>query len=512
MKFSVAFLAVVLGLVASQQYSYVEIARGVCRSVSYSTESYFSIPNTTPSMILVVQVTRLYSTYSCVENQSYGITPDNLYLWVKGLCYAEFVIYSAVLNTTATSTPAPTTTTKATTTTPAPTTTTKATTTTAAPTTTIKATTTTPAPTTTTKATTTTPAPTTTTKATTTTPAPTTTTKPTTTTPAPTTTTKATTTTPAPTTTTKATTTTPAPTTTTKATTTTPAPTTTTKATTTTPAPTTTVAQSTTTASVVKSQCGIANSYRIVGGTTTTACEYPWMVMIYNSYYSTVCGGSIIDQTHILSAAHCFVHQDPTTGVTSISSATELTVFTGSNVMPFETSVPGVVRRPVATVATHESYNPKNFANDIAILTLTTPITFDTCHRPICLVDGSKTPQMASGCRAMGWGLNSSSTTGTIQSTMMWVDVPVVSDATCQSTYGTYYTGSNFCAGSAGKDSCQGDSGGPLACKEADGRFYEYGIVSAGTGDCGSSVGLYTKVSSFLTWITQKTSTTVATG
>ncbi|XP_059156697.1 transmembrane protease serine 9-like [Physella acuta] len=191
------------------------------------------------------------------------------------------------------------------------------------------------------------------------------------------------------------------------------------------------------------------------------------------------------------------------TGAISTTAASDLTVYTGSNVMPFETSVPGVIRRTVATVATHASYDPKYLANDIALLELTTPITFDTCHRPICLVDGSKTPQMASGCRAMGWGKNSSSTTGTIQSTMLWVDVPVVSDVTCQSNYGLYYHGSNFCAGSPGMDSCRGDSGGPLACKEADGRFYEYGIVSAGPEYCGSSAGLYTKVSSFLPWIEQ---------
>ncbi|XP_059156695.1 chymotrypsinogen 2-like [Physella acuta] len=204
------------------------------------------------------------------------------------------------------------------------------------------------------------------------------------------------------------------------------------------------------------------------------------------------------------------------TGAISYSSSYDLTVYTGSSVMPFDASVPGVVSRNVVTIATHENFDPMTLTNDIALLDLTTPITFDTCHKPICLVDGSKTPQMASGCRAMGWGLNAStvvardtderlaralaSSSGTYESTIKWADVPVVSDATCQSTYGTYYTGSNLCAGSSVNNSCRGDSGGPLACKEADGRYYQYGIVVA--GDCGYP-GLYTKVSSFLPWIEQ---------
>ena len=52
----------------------------------------------------------------------------------------------------------------------------------------------------------------------------------------------------------------------------------------------------------------------------------------------------------------------------------------------------------------------------------------------------------------------------------------------------------------------QGDSGGPLVCPEtgSDGvaRYTMYGVVSAGIdGQCGSLYGLYTQVSSYLTWI-----------
>ncbi|XP_059177043.1 chymotrypsinogen B-like [Physella acuta] len=83
--------------------------------------------------------------------------------------------------------------------------------------------------------------------------------------------------------------------------------------------------------------------------------------------------------------------------------------------------------------------------------------------------------------------------------------MPIASDATCQSTYGPTFNGKNFCAGAVDKNICAGDSGGPLVCKESDGRYYQYGIMSATQGDCHVPNALFTKVSSFLPWINGKT-------
>ncbi|CAL1534715.1 unnamed protein product [Lymnaea stagnalis] len=307
-----------------------------------------------------------------------------------------------------------------------------------------------------------------------------------------------------------------APATTTRATATT-APATTTRTTITTAAPTT--ASTTTTASTAPpttkatAQCGrqfnyTSNGFRIVGGSTTNRCgDYPWMALVYIRSSSSLCGGSIIDSTHILTAAHCFFYYSSVTRKTEKAKPLEVAVYTGTAILPFgQTTTVGVVR-VVVNVTTHPAYDDVNLTNDIAILTLSTPITYDTCHQPICLVDGTKTPQNASGCKVSGWGLNSNDLNATVQSVLNYVDVPVASDLTCSTTYGKYYSGTNYCAGAPGQDSCQGDSGGPLVCKESDGRFYQYGVVSAGLdGQCGVSVGLYTKVASFLTWIYQTVS------
>lgn len=56
----------------------------------------------------------------------------------------------------------------------------------------------------------------------------------------------------------------------------------------------------------------------------------------------------------------------------------------------------------------------------------------------------------------------------------------------------------------SGVDSCNGDSGGPLVYKgpNTDGSWYQVGIVSFGTKQCGKGTpGVYTRVTSHLDWI-----------
>lgn len=59
--------------------------------------------------------------------------------------------------------------------------------------------------------------------------------------------------------------------------------------------------------------CGVADfiSDKIIGGTTAKIREFPWMVIIYyesnhinytSGYY---CGGSLITERYVLTAAHC---------------------------------------------------------------------------------------------------------------------------------------------------------------------------------------------------------------
>lgn len=56
-------------------------------------------------------------------------------------------------------------------------------------------------------------------------------------------------------------------------------------------------------------ECGVKNvvspdSERIVGGQNSSPHEFPWIVVLFNKGRQ-FCGGSLIDDIHVLTAAHC---------------------------------------------------------------------------------------------------------------------------------------------------------------------------------------------------------------
>ena len=111
-------------------------------------------------------------------------------------------------------------------------------------------------------------------------------------------------------------------------------------------------------------------------------------------------------------------------------------------------------------------------------------------------------PAAGSSVTVAGWGATSEG--GASSSTLRYVDVPVVSRATCQAQYGTSsITNNMICAAetAGGQDSCQGDSGGPLV---PTGSKTLVGVVSFGNGCARRGyAGVYTRVSTQLSFINQ---------
>jgi trypsin len=91
---------------------------------------------------------------------------------------------------------------------------------------------------------------------------------------------------------------------------------------------------------------------------------------------------------------------------------------------------------------------------------------------------------------------------GTSPALLRKVEVPVVSRASCRSSYGTSaITDRMFCAGVAagGKDSCQGDSGGPIVSSSKQ----LIGIVSWGNGCARPNLpGVYSRIGALSSFIT----------
>merc|ERR1711865_1254418 len=254
---------------------------------------------------------------------------------------------------------------------------------------------------------------------------------------------------------------------------------------------TTTTTFSTTAPSLHVPVCNGDASTNIVGGTDAPRCGHPWMVSLQTSSNFHFCGGSLIDATHVLSAAHCCANMGNGAGYKAVIGDWKIKT---NNIMD---RCPGEQSRTFSAVDMHPSYNPSSLSNDFCVITLATPV-----------VAGTLVPQLASArptdgtCTSViGWGTTASG--GSSPDILQTVDVPIVSDAECASSYSGYEPGNMLCAGysAGGHDSCQGDSGGPHFTV-ADGMATLVGVVSWGEG-CASAgyPGVYAKVDSALDWI-----------
>jgi len=238
-------------------------------------------------------------------------------------------------------------------------------------------------------------------------------------------------------------------------------------------------------------QCGRVGRSRIVGGTEAYRGAHPWQISLRNDKDSTHrCGGSIISERWILTAAHC------------LKAGNDYAVAIGAH----ELNSQG--RGIIDTVKTviHPEYNDNTYDNDIALLKLSKKIHFGAKVQPICLHEASlPSPRQVT---ISGWGTTSSG--GQLSKVLKEVKVPMVSDRKCREHYGNRLTGNMICAGSpkGGQDSCQGDSGGPMSYRDMKNhRWVQIGVVSWGDG-CGlvGVPGIYADVSKYTDWIDRETS------
>ncbi|XP_057564427.1 serine protease 38 [Hippopotamus amphibius kiboko] len=230
---------------------------------------------------------------------------------------------------------------------------------------------------------------------------------------------------------------------------------------------------------------------KIMGGMDTLERKWPWQVSVHYAGFH-ICGGSIINEYWILSAAHCFDRNRNTEAFDIYVGLVDLRV-AGSHTQWFE--VNKVIIHP-----TYEVYHP--VGGDIALVQLKTRIVFSDSVLPICIappdVNLSNVP-----CWATGWG--SISQQGDTTDKLQEVQLPLVPLRLCQLLYGhpSHILPDMLCAGDIRdlKTACEGDSGGPLVC-EFNHIWIQIGVVSWGHG-CAYPMypAVYARVSYFSEWI-----------
>ena len=173
----------------------------------------------------------------------------------------------------------------------------------------------------------------------------------------------------------------------------------------------------------------IAGVQYVVGGQYTGVNEYPWMVKLQLSKWGRTpsqCGGSIISNRHILTAAHC----------TAGKTVSNIKVILGEH---DTTDSVGAIRT-ISAITEHPNYALNNDngqivnAYDVSILTLSSPITFSRTISPVCLPSYDGKLFEGKLATITGWGRTSWGGPNTAK--LMEVDVTVTSNHACNRAYG----------------------------------------------------------------------------
>ncbi|KEJ94346.1 hypothetical protein SUH3_07470 [Pseudosulfitobacter pseudonitzschiae] len=286
---------------------------------------------------------------------------------------------------------------------------------------------------------------------------------------------------------------------------------------------------------------------RVIGGEEAAEGAWPWQVALLiagqpQTVDAQFCGGSMVLDTWVLTAAHCIHMQDPN-GVYRDLAPQAISVLVGTNEIA-EGKGDAV---PVEAIYRHPGYEGSEFDNDIALIKLSRApnVPYQTIKVPDAefgdlldqpgvrtvvtgwgLIEGAKRTEMmrqaeiqmlsrdqcnqvmlegrakaaAEGLSyaAKAFGLKESEAEKVWQELITYVREPMTENMICSGTFG------------GGKGSCSGDSGGPLVVPLEDGTFIQAGIVSWGlsnqaTQSCleTAQFSAYTRVSNYLPWLDQ---------
>ena len=210
----------------------------------------------------------------------------------------------------------------------------------------------------------------------------------------------------------------------------------------------------------------------VVGGTPIAIESVPYQVFLLIGG-NQACGGSILDATHVLTAAHCVIPA----GATLPRPAADFKVHAGYTDTTVASPPAGAQIVAAASVRAHPLYEEATKSDDVAVITLAKALTMNAKVKPITLAPAAPAAGAALGFSGYGAQIEGQIPDGKLYGATL----TAVTDDGCRPNMAVNASASVLCVAAGNQASCFGDSGGPLT-----NAGQQVGIASyAPVGGCG---------------------------
>ncbi|XP_028818662.1 coagulation factor IX [Denticeps clupeoides] len=236
-------------------------------------------------------------------------------------------------------------------------------------------------------------------------------------------------------------------------------------------------------------QNGTDLDQRIVGGQLQKQGGSPWQVLIRRKDGYGFCGGTLINQHWVVTAAHCLQQTPDHVTVGDYDKMRE---------------DPGEQKIKVSKIISHPFFHAFTFDSDIALLYLEVPVKLGPFASPVCLPNTHLSDYLVrEGISGLATGWGAIEYLGRSSRFLRKVTLPVVDQHKCIMSTEQLVTDNMFCAGylEMERDACTGDSGGPFVANFR-GTWFLTGVISWGE-KCAEQgkYGVYTRLGNYLQWI-----------